>query len=103
MRHRVGLLVREDGWRDRPTRHLVTRRKAALRAAVPPDTSPIVPADAPPGAPMFDDYERWEFDEYARTHSQYVEEPEESVEEDSAALSDAVIADCFDAEGYDQD
>ena len=52
---------------------------------------------------MFDDYERWEFDEYARTHSQYVEEPEELVEEDSAALSDAVIADCFDAEGYDQD
>ena len=34
----VGLLQREGeyDWRDPPTRHLITRRTAALRKAVPP-------------------------------------------------------------------
>ena len=104
MRHRLGRLETGNGWRDPPTRYLITRRKAALRVAVPADTSPCVSADGPPGAPMFDDHpERWEFDEYARTHSQYAEEPEESVKEDSADMSDGAIADCFDTEGYERD
>jgi hypothetical protein len=53
---------------------------------------------------MYDDSERWEFDEYAKTYSQDDYDPEEeSMEESSANMSDSAIADCFDTEGYERD
>jgi hypothetical protein len=97
----VGILQRqgEYGWRDPPKRYLITRRNAALRKAVPPNTSPCAPADSPPGAPMF--YDDAFLPEEPAPPDDY--DPEIDMDESSANLSDDALANCFDVEGYEKD
>jgi hypothetical protein len=108
----VGLLEREGAhdWSDPPARYLITKRNAALRKAVPPDTSPCEPADAPPGAPMFyDDAFRFPDCDGPEPSEEYLREwrswhgydEETDIEEASADQSDDALADCFDVEGYE--